>query len=306
MADEQEEGSVPQDYNYEAALSQGLASAANPGGATWSGDASPGMLESGEAAECLESTRLPIASPFHSQNVKAEVALKRTRPNTLDDASRLCPEVNEAALGDTYRDASLEPNYATSLGPLRSAGMAPRVARVETSGSVTSPGRNGKAVGLDLAGADGSGSGVKDCDAQVQDSLGAEQRVHQSARGRPEGDDQRELIPVIAPGVRIEYLLEQVIEENRALKRRLEQVESQSSWHSAGTPQELAPWMSPASFAVGRGSSEFMMAPDHRGVDVQCATVSAMDFPGPDRRVDCRSVGVSGPDVLGSQQRHNR
>ncbi|CAE7193732.1 RE1 [Symbiodinium natans] len=283
VADEQEERSVPQDYNYEAALSQGFASAANPGGATWSGDASPGMLESGEAAECLESTRLPIASPFHSEKVKAEVALKRTRPNTLDDdASRLCPEVNEAALGDTYRDASLEPNYATSLGPLRSAGMAPRVARVETSGSVTSPERNGEAVGLNLAGADGSGSGVKDCDAQVQDILGAEQRVHvsQSDRGRPEGDDQRELIPATEPGSRIEYLLEQVIEENRALKRRLEQVESQSSWHSAGTPQELAPWMSPASFAVGRGASEFMMAPDHRSVNVQCATVSAMDFPG--------------------------
>ena len=51
---------------------------------------------------------------------------------------------------------------------------------------------------------------------------------------------------------RADDLLEQMVEENRLLRLRLEQLETQSSWHSGGTRgfQEM-PEHSPVSFAPG-------------------------------------------------------
>ena len=78
---------------------------------------------------------------------------------------------------------------------------------------------------------------------------------------KPLPGDQRELVPVIPR--RAEELLEQMAEENRSLRLRLEQLETQSSWHSGGTraSQEM-PEQSPVSFApcgmtgVGRQSAQ--------------------------------------------------
>ena len=50
---------------------------------------------------------------------------------------------------------------------------------------------------------------------------------------RPDSGDQRELVPAASPS-RIEDLLLQVIQENRHLRLRLDQMETQSSWHSGG------------------------------------------------------------------------
>ena len=48
---------------------------------------------------------------------------------------------------------------------------------------------------------------------------------------RPDSGDQRELVPAASPS-RIEDLLLQVIQENHHLRLRLDQMETQSSWHS--------------------------------------------------------------------------
>ena len=53
--------------------------------------------------------------------------------------------------------------------------------------------------------------------------------VRSDADFKPDSADQRELVPA-ASGSRIEDLLMKVIEENRLLRLRLDQVETQSSW----------------------------------------------------------------------------
>ena len=69
-------------------------------------------------------------------------------------------------------------------------------------------------------------------------------------------DDQPELIPDTSGRLeRLEALLLEVVEENKSLKRRIHQTESDSSWHSGltrGTPGELGIPASPASFGLGQ------------------------------------------------------
>ena len=52
--------------------------------------------------------------------------------------------------------------------------------------------------------------------------------------GKPDSSDQRELVPA-SSSVGVEDLLRRVLEENRLLRVRLDQMETQSSWHSGGT-----------------------------------------------------------------------
>ena len=52
---------------------------------------------------------------------------------------------------------------------------------------------------------------------------------------KPLPEDPRELVPAASEGSRVEAMLLQVIEENRLLRSRLDQVE-RSSWHS-GVPE---------------------------------------------------------------------
>ncbi|CAE7255929.1 unnamed protein product, partial [Symbiodinium microadriaticum] len=95
------------------------------------GEVSPGTLESGGAAGEGERDNLPVANPFHSERVRTEVELIRSRPSTLDaEAARLGMEVNETALGDLGLQAGeQEPDYSASFA----AEEPPRVARVEPS-----------------------------------------------------------------------------------------------------------------------------------------------------------------------------
>ena len=67
----------------------------------------------------------------------------------------------------------------------------------------------------------------------------------------PSVEDQRELVPDQGLSSRVEAMLSQVIEENRVLRRRLEQAElhSHSSWHS-GLQGEPGVGMSPVSFTT--------------------------------------------------------
>ena len=67
----------------------------------------------------------------------------------------------------------------------------------------------------------------------------------------PSVEDQRALVPDQGLSSRVEAMLSQVIEENRVLRRRLEQAElhSHSSWHS-GLQGEPGVGMSPVSFTT--------------------------------------------------------
>ena len=71
---------------------------------------------------------------------------------------------------------------------------------------------------------------------------------------RPDVQDQRKLVPAANSG-RVEDLLLQVIEENRQLRVRLDQMETQSSWHSGGTREGME--QSPMSFGP-RGPPELV------------------------------------------------
>ena len=74
---------------------------------------------------------------------------------------------------------------------------------------------------------------VEEGQAQESQSL-ALALVNAGDEVRPRPSDGRELVPAVGPS-RVEQLLVQVLEENRALRLRLDQVETQSSWHSGGT-----------------------------------------------------------------------
>ncbi|OLP92179.1 putative transposon protein [Symbiodinium microadriaticum] len=104
------------------------------------GEMSPGTLEQGGfsagspqavsgGAASLDGTGavdLPVASPFHSERVRSEVELLRSRPVTLDDDGRRAGlEIDEAALGDKgFVDSGREPDYASAEQGFR--GEAPK------------------------------------------------------------------------------------------------------------------------------------------------------------------------------------
>ena len=100
---------------------------------------------------------------------------------------------------------------------------------------------------------------------------------------RPAASDARELVPVVPP--RVEQLLLQVMEENRALRLRLEQVDTLSSWPPQGT--RVAVQETPAMVTMSEGIVQSPMS---------FAPVSAT------RRVDVHSVeGAMGQDLLGQE-----
>ena len=205
------------------------------------GEASPNTLEQGGAGGGGDPLPLPTASPFHSIRIQEEVELIRRRPVGLGiEQARLEAEKVDPGSG-------LEPNYSLAFGG--SSEVGPRVARVEAAGptggvwpEAASTGPEGEISSTvapvldDKAGlAPGHPSGLL---VQGQDS--------------PE-DETPELLPDSDRTSRLEQVVSQLIDENRSLKRRVEQAEwrSQSSWHS-GTPGE-AVMASPMSFAVEGG-----------------------------------------------------
>ena len=134
---ELEAGTAEQDYA--TALSQ-IPSGENvapAGGVVPRGDASPGTLEQG-------GVTMPVASPFHSERVQAEVELLRRRPPTLDqDAQRVGGSGEDAGLGEDFSGVKAkEPPYDRE--PI--SAVAPiRVARLEQSSEAV-PGTTGGIV----------------------------------------------------------------------------------------------------------------------------------------------------------------
>ena len=281
---DREEASGAAEREYETALGQAEPGAGSGGGVSgiqlngvMGGDASPGTLELGEARAQEVGQQLPSANPFHSERVKAEVELIRTRPLSLDDdARRVTKEYDEAALGDSVGILYQEPDYAFSARDSGAVRDAPRVARVEPS-----PGDQGVISGVEEHLSAVSARGNVDVPKGPVGFEASEQRA--GPRGIDAAtvgeEDARELIPADDRLERMETLLFQVIEENRNLKRRLDQqVESRShsSYHSGVATADQA--FSPATFGprVDTSVQQFisadfpgqgrMMVPDFRGL----------------------------------------
>ena len=274
-ASEQEPADPDRDQFFQAALSQAGVAGTFPTGLLNS-DASPNTMEKGVALNTSVSEQLPVASPFHSERVKTEVELMRSRPNTLDDDGlRLQQEVDETALGDLAQElGTREPDY-TALGSAEN----PRVARVEPSAGgaveVIDTGLEWKPP-KEPGEPSGKGRGATS-PASSANQLGVEEQ-----RVGPTRSDPRELVPEEESRMqRMETLLVQFAEENRELKRRLQTTESQSSWHSQltrGTHPEGGPPFSPVSFTMGQSNPEVFPGP--LGA-VQAVNFNAMsDFPG--------------------------
>ena len=242
------------------------------------GEASPGTLEQGGAGGGVESLPLPTASPFHSERVRDQVELLRKRPADLDfeqariEAERLGPS------------GALEPDYSTAFGTNPDVG--PRVARVEAVGP--------SAGTASEAAVTGSGSGpVPGVRLVSVDKAGPESGLQSgSVEGvftSPE-DDTPELLPDNDRTARLEQVVSQLIEENRSLRRRVEQAEwrSHSSYHS-GTPGEAA-MMSPVSFAVNEGHAAFQPFSPSQDLSRYVA--------GPPRGLSSGFAGFQGPTRL--------
>ena len=260
LAEQDEESG---DHQYRTALGQmelsagssREASSAALNGNVAPGEASPGMLESGEAGGPPLGEPLPVANPFHSERVKTEVKLLRSRPASLDqDAARLGVGVDAQDLGEAMSDIRGEPDYSSAFGPTE-ARIPPRVARVEASSVGPTE------IGLAHGGTDSSppvaedkaGLTGPDLAAAGDDPVKGDEEGGKGTLGpdpfTEAGDDQRELIPDESDRFgRFELLLTQALEENRQLKRRLEQAESRShsSYHSGLAQQD--PSFSPATF----------------------------------------------------------
>ena len=215
-----------------------------------------------------------MASPFHSDKVHAEVELLRSRPLTLDqDAQRVGADVDETSLGDRVFGGQEPPYFqedftgeAVRLARLESSSEGGRPLTQEPravpppqamSTRVSEPGHIANAVSplqppevrtvleeerVSAAGATRSPEDMQQ-PAVTPVSLGpgsvrvAEvQPLNAELVTRPLPDDVRELVPALpSSGGGLEALLMQVIQENHALRMRVDQMETQSSWHSGRT-----------------------------------------------------------------------
>lgn len=235
---------------YAAALSQTGGGTA-PRDMVQGGEASPGTLESGKApGKGYGQEPLPTANPFHSDRVKSEVQLVRSRPLSLDeDGRRLQGDADDRAT------VVLEPDYSLAFGGAEGSG--PRVARVDTGGEELS-GLGGAAFAGAPPSAENLSGSLSRPELKVAPppSEGGEK-----LEGRADATVvDEELVPDQGSATGFETLLVQVMAENQALKRRLEQLEmrSHSSWHS-GTPGDgLTTGFSPVSFMAPEG----LRAPD--------------------------------------------
>ena len=244
--------------DYQTALGQSEEAAVGSDVARYQVDASPGTLEQGGPLQEELAAGLPTASPFHSERVKDEVAFLRSRPSSLDqDSLRVMKELDESALGEAGNQTrSSEPDYGKAI---QGASSAPRVARVETTECATGHVQGEVSSKLPVyqesvapTAGSGSPSGAPEGNSdRVGPSRGSD---------RPSREDHRELVPEDDRHSRLEALLLKVIDENQVLKQRLDQVQSQSSWHSGGTPRvfgEPVPGLnaSPVSFSAAPGLS---------------------------------------------------
>ena len=133
------------EQEYYAALSQAGGTGVSTTGQLAPGEASPGTLESGGMLSASGRPEPLVANPFHSERVKTEIALRRSRPSTLDqEAERMeagAPGLQPPTIREELREEMLEPDYQSAFqAPVRD-GVGPRVARVEApengTGAVT-------------------------------------------------------------------------------------------------------------------------------------------------------------------------
>ena len=242
-------------------------------GAAMLGTTSPGMMELGI-----------VASPFHSELIQGEVALRRSRPATLDrDAQALergPHDPDEVPFDPKYgavRIARIEGSqgeevprapsgkpqtFQPSLHPSGEGATGPSLAVGASAGSASARSSPGEVPRPRLLDGVAAGPGVR---AKESEEDGPELEASNLAlalidavqSARPAPTDSRELVPVETSGPsRVEQLLAQLLEENRNLRLRLDQVETQSSWHSGGT-RLTGVEQSPVSFGIG-GHGEFM------------------------------------------------
>ncbi|CAE7240965.1 unnamed protein product, partial [Symbiodinium sp. CCMP2456] len=227
---ESDEASVATEKEYRAALSQAgagmvpgtVASGAAVNGVA-PGEASPGTLESGEAAGRSREVSMPVANPFHSERVRAEVDLIRSRPAALDeDAARLGLEPDDIGLGATVGQYPREPDYQALLGAGGQVREAPRVARVEPSAERAEPGIMVSDSPSRMTGLEIREKGQEEPEERrVSEEAGSPENLEEA--GQDLCDDSRELIPAELDKLgRMENMLLQVMEENKSLKRRLE------------------------------------------------------------------------------------
>ena len=200
-AGELEAEAAARDLAYQTALSQPGITGEVPGGIC-AGEASPGTLESGGIVGQSGSEQLPVANPFHSERVKQEVNLIRSRPTTLDtDAARFHGEVDEAALGDSWTGGVGEPDYSAMMGQPTTEREAPRVARVEPSAAGQPASVVGNAVEGDTRLSGSKPGMMPESGMRVREErTGGETDPHLAVEEPEAGrvDDPRELIPASA------------------------------------------------------------------------------------------------------------
>ena len=203
---------------------------------------SPGALELGL-----------VASPFHSELIRSEVALRRTRPLTLDqDARSLAPSNRsfEEPRSSSYQegvrvarvDTSSGAGEATEpVGRPQSFGPSGHQAEGETQKpplakgvSATTPGGMGSCPSPEEVRGSSSLDGGSVGPMEGARGLSTENQVtdrpelalallESRSEVRPEPADSRELVPAgMGMSGALEQMLVQVVEENRLLRMRLE------------------------------------------------------------------------------------
>ena len=158
---EQDLASETLEQQYRAALSHAGSGGAHVTGHLAPGEASPETLESGGIpsaggvpdlsvaspgagrdsdqmvanASAAGVPDLLVANPFHSERVKAEVALRRSRPTTLDrDAEQLEVGATGGPMAtEVQQDAVLEPDYQAAFPAAVTEEGGPRAARVDAA-----------------------------------------------------------------------------------------------------------------------------------------------------------------------------
>ena len=279
------------------------------GAAPCVGLVSPGMMERGL-----------MASPFHSTRIQEEIQLQRSRPATLDQDARALERVKEEAM---VTSAGMVPTSTE-----RTAEAEARVARVET----TTAGADGEArpslMVLPCQGACQSGGGTlvspRPSGASPEEGVSTELQapegqpeeqgeltlaVRTGQEVRPSSADQRELVPaqVGVGSDPLQDLLTQMVAENRALRYRLEQLETPSGWYGGRAPSAVCEGLevSPISFApdlqqaignahmAGGVTPESLLSGDGRGVrslGVGVSRRALMDFVEPSSELPSRAV----------------
>ena len=216
----------------------------------------PTSLGGSGSPDTMERGMMPLVpSPFHSDRVKAEIQLQRSRPATLDqDAANMTANTDTAARvarvdttgapsEATARQGALEERPPSPCHPATGTSLSPQL---DGASSEQERGRMTPAL----------------CDRPEEADLAL--AVVEDQEVKPEIGDQRELIPA-APS-RLEEVLVQMMAENRSLRVRLEQLENPASFMLGGSemasrealersPVSFAPDRNPAATAVHMSGS---------------------------------------------------